>query len=273
MGTLRAIIVLAILTPVTLVAIPLQWLAVKTGSGLARTIPVRWHRFVCGLLGIRITVHGAPSSQKPLLVTANHASWIDITVVSTLMPLSFIAKSEVANWPVFGLFAKLQRTIFVDRTRRSKTGAVAAEIADRLNDGDAMVLFAEGTSNNGNQVLPFRSALIGAARQAIDDGDHGRVWIQPLAIAYTRLHGIPMGRRYRPLVAWYGDMEMGPHLWALLKEGSVDVDVYWGEPIAYDLDSDRKVVAASAEKTVRMITAAALSGRADILETAGSELS
>lgn len=262
MGTLRAIVVLCILTPVTLVAIPIQWLAVRTGSNLARTIPVRWHRFVCRLLGIRVTVRGAPSPHKPLLVTANHASWLDIVVVSTLMPLSFIAKAEVASWPIFGLFAKLQRTVFVDRTRRAQTGAVATQIAERLQNGDAMVLFAEGTSNNGNQVLPFRTALLGAARHAIaEEDERARVWIQPLSIAYTRLHGMPMGRRYRPMVAWYGDMEMGPHLWAVLKEGAIDVDIQWGDPIPYDLSSDRKAIAAEAERDVREMTIAALLGR------------
>ena len=154
MGTLRAVFILSILTPVTLVAIPMQWLAVRTGSSLARRIPVAWHRLVRLLLGINVRVHGRPSDERPLLITANHASWLDITVLSGLMPISFIAKAEVAGWPVFGLFAKLQRTVFVDRTRRSQTGVVATEIAGRLKDGDAMVLFPEGTSNNATRCFP-----------------------------------------------------------------------------------------------------------------------
>lgn len=260
MGTLRAIIVLSVLTPVTLLAIPIQWLAVRTGSGLARRIPVIWHRFTRFLVGLRVTVHGAVTSERPLLVVSNHTSWIDIIVLGSIMPLSFVAKSEVAGWPIFGLFARLQRTVFVDRNRRSTTAKTAQEVARRLNDGDAVVLFAEGTSNNGNEVLRFKTGLLGAARQAITDNGGSHVCVQPLAIAYTRMHGIPMGRRYRPLVAWYGDMELVPHLWALLKLGSIDVDVYWGPPISYDADGDRKDVAAKAEDMVRTITAAALYG-------------
>ncbi|MBB4304506.1 1-acyl-sn-glycerol-3-phosphate acyltransferase [Rhodobium orientis] len=261
MGTLRAVFILSVLTPVTLLAIPVQWLAVRTGSSLARRIPVAWHRFVRTLLGIRVRVTGRPSDERPLLITANHASWLDITVLSGLMPISFIAKAEVAGWPVFGLFAKLQRTVFVDRTRRAQTGVVATEIAGRLKDGDAMVLFPEGTSNNGNEVLPFRTALIGAARHAIDEEGGTTVWIQPLSIAYTRLHGVPLGRRYRPLVAWYGGMDMAPHFLAVLKAGPLDVEITWGEPIGYDVDSDRKAIARTAEKAVREMTTAALTGR------------
>lgn len=262
MGRLRAIVVLVILTPVTLLGIPVQWLAVRTGWRLKRHIPVYWHRLACFLSGVRVKVHGQVTVDRPLLVAANHASWIDIMVLGSVMPLSFVAKLEVASWPVFGLFAKLQRTVFVDRTRRANTGRTAGEIAERLKDGDAMVLFAEGTSNNGNNILRFRTALLGAAREALaESGDGARVWIQPLAIAYTRLHGMPMGRRFRPMVAWYGDMDLAPHLWALLKEGSVDVDVYWGNPIAYDIDSDRKEIAAQAEDAVRTMTSSALSGR------------
>ncbi|PLX38737.1 MAG: 1-acyl-sn-glycerol-3-phosphate acyltransferase [Hyphomicrobiales bacterium] len=257
---MRAVLVLIALVPPTLVAIVLQWLFVKLNLRAAALLPVWWHRYVLALIGIRVIAKGAPTTARPMLILANHASWLDIEILGSLMPLSFIAKAEVAGWPIFGLFAKLQRTVFVDRTRRSKTGEVASAIAERLNDGDAMVLFAEGTSNDGNGVLPFRSALIGAARNAVLHGGHERVWIQPLSIAYTTLGGIPMGRYERPLVAWYGDMEMFPHLWAILKKGAIDVEIRWGHPIPYDEDSDRKAIALGAERVVRAMTLDALRG-------------
>ncbi len=260
MGTFRAIVVLVSLITVTLIAIPVQWLAVRANSRLSRHVPVVWHRITCFLVGLRVTVHGQATRDRPLLVAANHASWIDIIVLGSVMPFSFVAKSEVAGWPILGMFAKLQRTVFVDRNRRSTTARTAKEVAERMNDGDAIVLFAEGTSNNGNQVLRFKTGLLGAAREAITEGGGKHVCVQPLAIAYTRLHGMPMGRRYRPIVAWYGDMELAPHLWALLKQGSIDIDVYWGMPILYDVDSDRKEVAAKAESMVRTMAAAALCG-------------
>ena len=164
----------------------------------------------------------------------------------------FVAKREVGAWPVFGLLARLQRTVFVDRERRHKTGDVNAEIAARLAEGDPVVLFGEGTSSDGNRVLAFRSALLGAARDAVAAaGSDGRVTIQPAAIAYTRLQGLPLGRQHRPRVAWYGAMSLGPHLLGVAGQGAIDAAVAWGEPIAYEADGDRKALARQLETEVR----------------------
>ncbi len=257
--SIRALLVLSTLALVTVVMIPFQWIALRAGWDLRRRLPVLWHRIACRLVGIRIIEHGKPSAARPLLIAANHSSWLDITVLGSRMPLSFIAKSEVAGWPVFGLFAKLQRSVFVDRERRADTGRIAAEIGTRMVDGDAMVLFAEGTSNDGNGVLPFRSALLGAARHALA-GEKSEVLVQPLSIAYTRLQGLPMGRQFRPRVAWYGDMEMAGHFLAVVKEGAIDVELGWGKPIPFRLDTDRKALARRLESEVRAMTVAALTG-------------
>jgi 1-acyl-sn-glycerol-3-phosphate acyltransferase len=159
----------------------------------------------------------------------------------------------------------LQRTIFVDRGRRQKTREVNAEIARRLADGDPVVLFAEGTSSDGNRVLAFRSALIGAARDALARAEHaGAIWIQPLSIAYTALHGLPLDRAHRPVVAWYGDAELWPHLVGIVRRGAIDVVVTWGEPLTFGENSDRKAIARQLERKVRRMTIRALRGRADL---------
>lgn len=258
MAQIKAVLTILALTVVSLVLIPLQWLAMKAGHPVQRKLPHLWHVIATRLVGIRIHQEGKPTGDRPLLITANHASWVDITVVGSLMPLSFIAKSEVSGWPVFGLFAKLQRTVFVNRTRRSETGRTADEIARRMADGDAMVLFAEGTSNDGNSVLPFRSALLGAATRAL--GDDGKVWVQPLSVAYRSLHGLPMGRQFRPHVAWYGDMELAGHLWGVFTEGALDVVVTWGAPVEVDATTDRKALTRDLEAAVRTMTVASLTG-------------
>ncbi|MBB99414.1 MAG: 1-acyl-sn-glycerol-3-phosphate acyltransferase, partial [Rhodobacteraceae bacterium] len=231
-------------------------------------LPVVWHRMACALVGIRVREIGRAARDRPLLITANHVSWLDITVLGSRMPLSFVAKSEVASWPVFGLFAKLQRSVFVDRERRSATARTASELGARLAEGDAMVLFAEGTSNSGNEVLPFRSALIGAARHAVA-GEGEDVWIQPLALAYTDLQGVPMGRQFRAHVAWYGDMEMIPHFMNVVRKGAVDVTVVWGGPLRVSPGDDRKMLTRRLERSVREMAAVARAGRA--LPAAGTE--
>lgn len=261
MSVIRALLSILGLTALSLVLIPLQLIAMGLGwRSAVRKLPWWWHRCATRILRVKVHVHGAPSCDRPLLVTANHVSWLDITVIGSLMPLSFISKSEVAAWPIFGLFAKLQRSVFVERTKRAQTGKVSSEIAARLSGGDVMVLFAEGTSSNGIHVLPFRTALVGGAAKAIEAAG-GHVTVQPLAINYTQLDGLPIGRFYKPRLAWYGDMEMASHLWWVLRHGVIDVDVAFGEPIAFTGGADRRRTSLAAEVAVRRLVGEATAGR------------
>lgn len=242
--------------------LPVQVIAVRLNLPfLQRRIPTLFHRVVCALLGVRIRMVGTPSAQRPLLIVANHVSWIDIAVITALVPVAFVAKREVASWPLFGLFAKLQRTIFVDRTRRHETPTVNAEIARRLVAGDPVVLFGEGTSSDGNRILPFRTALIGAAREALAGAGHERIHLQPLAITYVGFCGLPMGRQHRPIAAWYGALDLFPHLVEVLRHGAIDVTVSFGEPLGFDAQSNRKAAARVLEAEVRRLATAALRGR------------
>ena len=191
-------------------------------------------------------------------MVANHTSWADIIIFSAVTPLSFVAKAEIARWPFFGTLARLQRTVFVERTRRSATGETRDEIRERLLAGDTLLLFPEGTSHDGNRVLPFKSALLGAAEARLASGAH--VKVQPVSAAFTGLHGLPMGRENRPLFAWYGDMEMVPHLWEALLAGPLDVVVRFHAPLSLDR-MDRKTLAAKAQEIVQTGQAEALAGR------------
>jgi len=259
---LRAVLSIGAIVILTLALLPFQWLAVRARWPMRRCIPTFYHGVICWMLGIRITTMGRRTDERPVLIVANHTSWLDISVITAVAPVVFVAKQEVAAWPVFGLLAKLQRSVFVDRARRHKTREVNSEIAQRLADGDPVVLFGEGTSSDGNRVLAFRTALIGSARDALAEAEHvKRVWIQPLSVAYTAMLGLPLGRQNRNHVAWYGGMSLWPHLRWLVARGAIDVVVSWGEPIPYDELSDRKTVARRLEGEVRALTVAALRGR------------
>ncbi|SCW72222.1 lysophospholipid acyltransferase family protein [Ancylobacter rudongensis] len=255
---MRAWLVIVPVVLVTLIGIPLQWLSLALRLPTRRTLPVLYHRIVLALVGVRVQVVGAPAAARPLLILANHTSWLDIPVLGGRLPLCFVAKSEVARWPGIGLLARLQRTIFVDRSSRTATGRVAGEMAARMNDGDPVVLFAEGTSSDGNRVLPFRSALVGAARQSLGEAEGPAATIQPLAIAYVGLAGLPLGRAGRPRLAWYGDMDLAPHLMEVLRSGGVEVELRFGETLAA---GGRKAAAQEAERAVRTLLAQALTGR------------
>ncbi len=259
---LRAVLSIGAIVIVTLLLLPFQWLAVQMEWPMRRRIPTAYHRILCRILDVRITAVGRRMDEHPLLIVANHTSWLDISVITAVAPVVFVAKREVSTWPIFGLLARLQRSVFVDRKRRHATGDVNSQIARRLASGDPVLLFGEGTSSDGNRVLAFRTALIGSARDALAEAVHvKRVWIQPLSIAYTAVLGVPLGRQSRNDVAWYGGSSLGPHLFRLVGRGAVDVVVSWGEPIAYDELSDRKVVARRLEGQVRALTVAALRGR------------
>lgn len=263
MPTVRAAAILFIFFVVTLIGIPWQWSAVRFRLPRRKRFPHRYHRWLCRLFGIRLIVIGKPVQDRGVLMLANHTSYLDILVLSGAARVSFVAKKEVNSWPFFGTLARMQETVFVERDRRSQTGAARDKIRRRVMDGDALVLFPEGTSNDGNHVLPFRSALMGAAESEIGRDAQGQaqhVPVQPVSVTYVGLHGIPMGRENRPMFAWYGDMDLVPHLWEGVKTGPVDVVVEFHPPMTVDSAGGRKALAATAEAIVRAGQTKALAG-------------
>lgn len=262
MGKIRAGAVLTGFIGLTLPLMPVQAALLKLGSGGARRLPHWYHRNVCRLLGIRLEIEGEVRRGRPVLLVANHTSWLDIPVLSALAPVSFVAKREVGSWPGVATLARLQRTVFVDRERRVAVGETAGEIIERLRAGDAIVLFAEGTSSDGNRVLPFRTSLFAAAKPParVAAGVPDAV-VQTVSIVYERLHGVPLGRADRPLTGWYGDMELPAHAWRLLQAGPLDVRIVVGAPVPLDAFADRKQLARHSEDEVRTNVTRILRGR------------
>jgi 1-acyl-sn-glycerol-3-phosphate acyltransferase len=140
---------------------------------------------------------------------------------------------------------------------RSTAGQRDAIVA-RLQVGDDLILFPEGTSSDGNRTLPFKSALLSCAETAID-GRH--VTVQPVSVAYTRLDGMPLGRNLRPFYAWYGDMDLMPHIWQALGLGTVTIEVQFHAPTTIAEHANRKALTRHCEQAVTGGMAAALSGR------------
>ena len=206
---------------VTLALMPVQILILLIARRFWWALPFAYHKLCCRIMGLQVRIVGTPAKARPVLFVSNHVSYLDIPVLGSIIPVSFVAKTEVAQWPGYGWLAKLQRTVFVDR-RRNTTMQQRDSIHARLMSGDALVLFPEGTSNDGNRILPFRSALLSVAEAA---GPERPLVIQPVSIAYTSVNGVPLGWGLRPLVAWYGGMELGGHLWRFTRLGMVEVVV------------------------------------------------
>jgi lyso-ornithine lipid O-acyltransferase len=259
-STLRVVRILVYLGW-TVSLMPVQAVGLLLRRPWVDRLPVFYHRWCCHILGLKVRRIGTPTDDRPVLFAANHASYLDIEILGSLIAGSFIAKAEVASWPLFGWLAKLQRSVFVDRQVRS-TASQRDALARRLAAGDALILFPEGTSGDGNRVLPFKTALFAAV-----DGRRGAagVTVQPVSVAYARLDGIPIGRHYRPFFAWYGDMAMAPHLWGMLGLGILEVVVEFHPPTSMSDCGSRKALAQYCHGRVAGGLGAALSGRPQVL--------
>ena len=241
----------------TVATMPVQALALVASPSLAVRIPQAYHRLCRRIFGMHVAVSGRFSDAHPTLFVSNHVSYLDIMVLGSLIGGSFVAKAEIAGWPLFGWLARLQRTVFVDRQRAS-TAAQGELIRKRLSAGDNLILFPEGTSGDGNRTLRFKSALLGGADLAID----GRsLAVQPVSVVYTRLDGIPIGRAFRPFFAWYGDMMLATHMWRMAGLGTTTAAVHFHPPLTVAECGSRKALAHAAHAAVAGGVAALLSGR------------
>jgi 1-acyl-sn-glycerol-3-phosphate acyltransferase len=243
------------------------------GKGVSPKVSLAWHGRVARICGLDIRTHGRPITGRAVLYVANHASYLDIIALSTVLPCCFVSKAEVNDWPVFGWLARSQRTVFIERAAR-RAGDQLDALKQRLEAGDHMVVFPEGTSTDGGRVLPFKSSLFEAARAGSHETDMHQgdtVAVQPVSIAYSRLDGMPMGRAFRPLFTWYGDMELGPHLWTMLGLGRLGIDLVFHEPVRLSDFHSRKEIADRCWQDVDRGLQQALAGRLPDSGAAGDD--
>ena len=237
---------------------PVQAGALLLKLKAADRIPRRFHRGVTRIFGIQIETTGQMSEIHPTLFVSNHVSYLDIFVFGAVIEGSFVAKSDIANWPIAGWLAKMQRTIFVEREQRSKVGAQRTRVQERFESGGNVILFPEGTSYDGARVLTFKSALFSVAQNQVNG--HA-VTVQPVSIAYTEMDGLPLTRAQRPLVAWYGDMALLPHIWSFLKAQRTKVEIQFHEPVSMDDYANRRAMASACHQMVSAGVTAMVTGR------------
>jgi 1-acyl-sn-glycerol-3-phosphate acyltransferase len=248
----RALAFVAAMAAFFIFVVPLQFLARRYDWPLQHSIQNFFCRVICATIGIRVTVHGRLPEKGPRFVVANHVSWTDVIALASVHPLLFLAKKEVANWPLLGFLARLQGTIFVDRANRRAIPGVNAELQRELRHGRDIVVFAEGTSSDGSQILKFNSSHFAMLSElARDRALPLDVFIAPTAVTYTAVE------RFFPSitncydVGWYGDMTFLPHLWALMRRGGARCHILFGETIDPALFPDRKALANETERCVR----------------------
>ncbi len=235
---------------------PAQYVWMKLNPRQRTRLPRYFHRNMCRALGIEVMATGVPEAG-PVLYVANHISWSDIIVLGGQVIGSFVAKADVAHMPLLGKLADLQFTIYVERERRSRTVEQRNEITERLLMGHNIILFPEGTSSEGNVVLPFKTSLF----SVVDDPALAHVRIQPVTLSYTHLNGLPMLRAMRHKIGWIGDLDFGPHAWQLMGLGRIRALIQYHPSVKRSDFANRKELARHCEEATAQGLRLANAGR------------
>lgn len=198
------------------------------------------------IIGIRLTVSGELAAQRPLLLVTNHLSYLDIILIAACARTKFTPKSEIGGWFFVGSFCRLCGSIFIDR-RREKVAQMKKVLHDALAAGDVVCLFPEATTGRGLEVKPFKSGFFDLAQEEFEGT---ALHVQPAAVVYTHVGGLPIDTTQWPMIAWYGDMELAPHLWQLLMLPGISAEMVFLPAMATGKDTDRKILASQCQKAV-----------------------
>ena len=237
---LKLIVFIITILPLILISFFLRKLIPLMGKWL----PVIFHRLLIWLLSVKVQYEGNFQRAKDCnFFVSNHLSYLDIPILGSTFPLKFIAKSEVEFWPIFGFFSKLAGTIFIKR-KRSDSLNQKNKILNFLSSGDKVFIFPEGTTSDGNRVLDFKSSSFSAL-------ENQNFLIQPIIIFYSDLNGIPINRWLRPVIAWYGDMDLKPHILKLARLRSIKARLIYIDPVCSSDFASRKELSIYLEKKIK----------------------
>jgi 1-acyl-sn-glycerol-3-phosphate acyltransferase len=209
-----------------IVCVPLHYLWALFGDSPWPRLYLRW---VGWSAGVRVRVSGAPL-ERDVLFVSNHSSWLDIMILAGTTGTAFVAKDEVARWPVAGWLATLNRSVFIARAQRSAVRGQADALRDALASGRPVALFPEGTTEGGHDVLPFRASLLAALFPPLP-----RLRVQPVALAYDEAARD---------IAWIGDEGAADNARRVLsRPGTIPVYVHFLAPVDPAEAGNRKILA------------------------------
>ena len=196
---------------ISILGLPNRW---KILSRLNRTYTLLLRL----ILNIKVTIAGDEGQLERggYVVIANHVSYVDGIVLGSIFPIVFVSKREVKKWPIVGQWNVLCGTIFINRQRKNEVGAMVREMTRKLRQEANVLLFPEGTSTNGEKMLPFQTVPLAAPLRS-------RSIIVPVNLAYKTIDEQPVTAANRDFVYWYGDMDFVTHFWNLLGRRGVEV--------------------------------------------------
>lgn len=251
-GALRAVLRVLAIIVVTLVTVVILGLAMlwprdEAGrAGVRRRVARAWAGACCRVMGARIEVDGRPPAGPGFLVS-NHVSYLDIPVLMSLTGCTFVAKREIAGWPVIGALARFGGTLFVNRNGGKDTAQTLEGMERSAAKGDLVMFFPEGTTSRGESVLPFRTGLLALAAER-------GVPVEAAAVAYST----PADVDTVTALAWTDQQEFTPHAWRVLTLPSFDVRVALATETV--VSSDRKLLAQRLHARVSQLLASASRG-------------
>jgi 1-acyl-sn-glycerol-3-phosphate acyltransferase len=201
-----------------------------------------WSRMLLGIVGVRVLVRGEPIDPRLAggivpgsagrMLLSNHVSWLDIYAINAAVPSRFVAKAEIAAWPLAGWLAARAGTLFVERGRRHAVHAINQAVASRLAAGETIGVFPEGTTTDGRELLPFHANLV---QPALDAGAE----IRPVAVRYVQ------DGAWAPAAAYIGDMTLLGSLWQVVTTARLVVHVHWLPQLSRELDNRHAVCRAA----------------------------
>ena len=243
MNVIRQIISLALLVLWTFIMLIVFFTSKLIPRYDSQRLPRFYHAGFCKIVGLHVEFKGEATEHIPTIFVSNHVSYIDIFALGQKIQASFVAKSDVAKWPVIGNLAKYQETLFIERSA-NRARYQLKQFQSHLESQRNLILFPEGTSTNGAEVKTFKSSLFAAAEAPT-------VLLQPVTIVYTQYEGEGMAQSRRDNFAWYADMPFGAHFLKMLSLGRFNAVIEFHEPIHLADFENRKQCSDYAEKVVR----------------------
>ncbi len=214
------------------------------GRSVRRTFALPFFKCCLKSAGIKVKIIGKPDIENANFFVSNHVSYLDIPLLASVVDGLFVAKSAVADWPVIGFLAKISRTHFVSR-KAINIPKEKSRLVELLSNGERIFLFPEGSSSNGTELLPFKPGLLSATQAPELEA---KTIIQPITLVY----GHDTDEHVRNRYTWYGDMDLAPHIWSLLKQkNDFSVFIIFHPPKPSEIFQDRKQLTKWAEACVK----------------------
>lgn len=202
------------------------------------------------IMGVKVGQKGYNNiPNDSMLFVSNHTSYMDILVLGSKIKVRFTPKIEISKWPIINFLVKMSLPVYIHRNA-SKSLEQKQNIKKIIEGGDSILIFPESTTNDGIDVLPFKSSLFSVAEPEDDDHADDHIAIQPISIVYTQIDGEPATVDNMDKVAWYGDMKFLPHFWNLLAAKGAKVKIMYHSELYYEDFGDRKSLSKHCEDVI-----------------------